>query len=55
MNKESYFLMFGVYFLVGSLYIFFLIHPLNLINFVFSLIGSLSMLYAGYNLGKVFE
>lgn len=53
-DKEKIWYKVWIFVIIGSFVLGILIYPLTGNRYVFSLIGELSLIYAGYNLGRVF-
>jgi hypothetical protein len=52
-KKEKSWYIFWIFAIIGSSFLGVSIFPLTGSNYILSLIGSISLLYAGYNLGRV--
>ena len=53
MNKEKSWYVFWLFAIIGSSTLGLAIHPINVISYIFSLIGAICLIYSGYNLGRV--
>lgn len=53
MNKEKSWYLGWLFIIIGGSMLGMAIHPAEITNYILALIGSFSLWYSGYNLGKV--